>query len=108
MKMICGRCVARELDGLEAAGRGDDADAGALEQAGQDVAVGRAVVDDQRRERSDPARAWRRAAAAPTRGRPVRRAPSAVPATSGSVNQKRLPSPSTLSTFSSPPILVIR
>ena len=40
----------RELDCLETSSRRDDADARALEQAGQDAAVRRAVVHDQRGE----------------------------------------------------------
>ena len=39
---------ATELDGLEPASRGDHAHAGALEQAGEDPAVHRTVVGDER------------------------------------------------------------
>ena len=69
-------------------------DAGALEQAGQDAAVRRAVVDDQSGERlagREPGVERRHG------GFEVVDAPSASPACpgrSGSVNQNRLPSPS--------------
>ena len=40
----------RQLDRFDPSGCGDDADAGAFEQAGQDATVRRAVVDDQSRQ----------------------------------------------------------
>ena len=48
MKITSGRCCARERDAFEPAGRGDHLQARAFEQAGEDAAADRAVVDDER------------------------------------------------------------
>ena len=104
MKITSGRCSTRQFDRLEAASGRDDADAGALEQAGEDPPADRAVVDDERRHVLVPARACASSVGAVS---PDRRSPcdASAPGTSGKAKKKRLPCPGTLSTLSSSPML---